>query len=289
MSAAPRLMASYFTLAGNVKPLDGDTVSRHTLADRAKAAAAAGYVGIGLSIGDLRHLVTQHGHDGIRGIVRDAGLQHIEIEVLLDWFADGERRAASDAERSWVLDTAERLGAYQVKVGGDITGGTWPVERMAESFGELARQAGDAGTMVTLEVFPASNVRDLPTAIAVAKGADPAHGGLLLDIWHMYRGNIPYAEIATVPPEYIRHIELDDGSAELVGSIMEDTLLRRKVPGEGEFGVPSFLRAIAATGYSGLYGVEILSDEFRSLGPREAAERSFRATMGEFAKLDRAA
>lgn len=66
---------------------------------------------------------------------------------------------------------------------------------------------------------------------------------------------------------------------------MEDTLLRRRLPGEGDFDIPAFLRAVADTGYDGLYGVEILSDAQRAMLPAEAAQRSFDATMAQFARL----
>jgi sugar phosphate isomerase/epimerase len=285
MTPSPQLLASYFTIAGNVVPLAGNMTSPHSLQERVTAATDAGFIGIGLVTDDLDRLVAEHGYEGIRGIVSDAGLQHIELEVLLDWFADGERRAASDIIRVKLLRAAERLGAFQIKIGGDITRTEWPLDRMIESFGELARQAGDAGTTVSLEIFPDSNVRDLPTAIAIAKGADPRFGGLLLDVWHFYRGDIPYADIGTIPPEYIKHIEIDDAAVARVGSVIEDTLLRRKLPGEGDSDVPAFLAAVAATGYQGLYGVEILSDEIRKLSPAEAARRSFQATMRQFERL----
>ena len=285
MTTKPRLMASYFTVAGNVMPMTGDTVSPHPFAERCKAAADAGFCGIGIITDDLRHLVKEHGHDGIRAIATDAGLEHIEFEVILDWFADGERRVKSDADRAFLLDAAEKIGAYQIKAGGDITGTVWPLERMQQSFAELARQAGDAGTMVTIEIFPDSNIRDLPTAIAIAQAADPRWGGLLLDVWHMNRGGIPYADFATIPPHYIKHIELDDADAALDGTIMEDTLLRRKLPGDGDFDVPAFLSHVAATGYAGLYGVEILSEEHRRRAPAEAARMAYATTMRCFEKM----
>lgn len=284
MNRRPKLIAAAFTVAGNVAPLAGDTTSPHSLAERAQAAAQAGYVGIGLANDDLDKLIADHGHAEIKSIIDDAGLEYLEFEVLLDWFATGERRAASDIERNKLLDAAEKLGAYQIKIGGDITGSSWPLERMIESFAELSRQAGDAGSKVSIEIFPDSNIRDLPTAIAIAEGADPRYGGLLLDIWHLTRGGIDYADIATIPPQYIMHIELDDAGPQ-VGTIMEDTLLRRRFPGEGDFDIPAFLRAVADTGYDGLYGVEILSDEVRAMVPAEAAQRSFDATMAQFAKL----
>ncbi|WP_221794465.1 sugar phosphate isomerase/epimerase family protein [Aquisediminimonas sediminicola] len=285
MTISPRLMASYFTIAGNVMPLAGNTVSPHSLEERARAAAEAGYCGIGLVTDDLRALEAKHGFQGIRAIIADAGLDHVEFEVLLDWFADGERRVRADEDRAYLLRAAEQLGAYQIKVGGDITGTSWSIDRMRSSFTELARQAGDAGTMVTIEIFPDSNVRDLPTAISIVEDANPQWGGLLLDVWHMNRGGIPYADFATIPPQYIKHIELDDANAALVGTIMEDTLLRRKLPGEGDFNVPDFLAHVIATGYRGLYGVEILSEELRKLTPAEAARQSYAATMRCFERL----
>lgn len=278
----PRLMASYFTIAGAVAPLTGSTASPHSLAERVSAAADAGFVGIGLSSEDLDRVVAQHDYAGVRSILDDCGIRYLELEVLLDWFADGERRARSDAERVKLMKAAERLGVYQIKVGGDITGTVWPLERMIESFANLARQAGDAGTMVTLEVFPDSNVRDLPTAVAIADGANPAHGGLLIDIWHMARGGIPYDDVSRLPLRYIKHVEIDDADAEVVGTIMEDTLDRRRLPGQGALDVPAFLTAIAATGYDGLYGVEILSEEMRRMVPREAAQAAYSATMAQF-------
>jgi len=285
MTPPVELIASYFTLAGNVVPLTGDMVSPHDLRTRAEAAARAGFAGIGLVTADLAHNLERYGVDGIRAILDDNGLRYLEFEVLLDWFADGERRAASDADRAFLLDAAQKLGAYQVKVGGDITGDTWPVERMAESFATLAREARDAGTQVSLEIFPASNVRDLPTAIAITEGAGE-NAGLLLDIWHLTRGNIPYDDIATIPQGLIKHIELDDAAATLEGTIMEDTLERRRMPGEGDFDVQHFLRAVRAAGYGGVYGVEVLSAEIRAMPVAEAARRAYDTTMGEFAKLD---
>lgn len=288
MTDQPRLLASYFTLAGQVLPLVGSTVSPHSLEARARAAADAGYCGLGLMTDDLQRLVAEHGFDGVKAIIADSGLEHVEFEVLTDWFADGERRARADEDRNFLLDAAERLGAYQIKVSGDLTGTDWPVETMRREFATLARQAGDAGTMITIEIFPASNVRDLDTALAVVGDANPAYGGLLLDVWHMNRGGIPYADFARIPAEYIRHIELDDADAVQVGTIIEDTILRRKLPGEGDFDVPSFLAHIADTGYAGLYGVEVLSDEMRSLSPAEAARRSYDATMRAFARVPEA-
>ncbi|WP_156680911.1 sugar phosphate isomerase/epimerase family protein [Sphingomonas profundi] len=281
----PRLLASYFTIAGDVAAMAPNAISPHTLRERAEAAAEAGYVGIGLLGDDLFALLERHGAAEIRRTIAAAGLTHLEFEVLLDWFADGERRAASDTMRARFMAAVETLGAYQIKLGGDITGDVWPIERMIEGFAGVCADAAKVGAQIALEIFPASNVRDLETALAIVQGAGARNGGLLLDTWHMHRGGIPYEKVAQVPAEYIKHIELDDAAEMVVGTIMEDTLTRRRLPGEGDLDVPAFLDAIRRTGYDGLYGVEILSDEQRSRAPREAAKLSFDATMAQFERM----
>lgn len=281
----PKLLASYFTIAGNVAAMEPNAVSPHSLRERAEAAAAAGYVGMGLLGDDLFALLERHGAAEVRRTIAEAGLTHLEFEVILDWFADGDRRAASDAMRARFMAAVEPLGAYQIKVGGDITGDTWPIEQMIEGFASVCADAAKVGAQIALEIFPASNVPDLETGLAIVKGAGARNGGLLLDTWHMARGGIPYEKVAQVPAEYIKHIELDDAAAEVVGTIMEDTLTRRRLPGEGDLDVPAFLDAIRRTGYTGLYGVEILSDEQRGRAPREAAKLSFDATMRQFERM----
>ena len=282
MSDAPKLLASYYTICGNIKPLTGNLISPFDLKSRATAVKSAGYVGMGIVTEDLRHNVALHGYNGIRSILDDAGIEYFEIEVLLDWFADGERRVASDKDRAFLLEAAEELNPYQIKAVGDISGTQWPLDVMIESFADLCRDAREVGTQISIEIFPASNIADLPTALAIVEGAAADNGGLLLDAWHFFRGGIPYEDIQTIPLQYIKHIELDDADEKIVGSIMEDTLLRRRLPGQGDADVQSFIRNIQATGYDGIYGIEILSDEHRALSLEQATNNAFKATMSQF-------
>jgi sugar phosphate isomerase/epimerase len=276
-------IAAYFTLAGNVLPLAGVMTSPASLVERTRAAARAGYAGIGLGIDDLSRLVEQHGHHGVRQIIADSGLRYLELEALLDWFADGERRRASDAARRVLLDGAEQLGAYQIKIAGDLTGGKWPISRLSDEFRTLCRQAADVGTQVTIEPLPFSSIRDPKDAAEIVAGAGAPNGGILLDIWHLARAGFQYEDIASIPPQFIKHIELDDADEKIVGTLFEDTINNRLLPGEGSFDVRRFIRCVQATGYRGLYGVEILSHAHRALPLDEAAERSLRAARSQFA------
>ena len=275
LPADPLMVATYFTLAGDVHPFAASTVSPIPFAIRAEAAGRAGYRGIGMGAQDVMYLMETLGAREIRTIAEASGMELIELEVLVDWYATGERRAESDRLRAALLDAAEELGAVHLKVGGDLANGDWPIEGVIEDFAGLCDDAARAGTGICIELFPGSSIANLETGTAIVAGAGRRNGGLLLDIWHMVRGGIDFADIAKMDPAHILHVEIDDADTLQRGSIIDDTIDRRRLCGEGELPLPAFLQAIADTGYSGAWGVEILSVEQRARTPEEAARRSF--------------
>lgn len=275
------LIACYWTLAGNYQFGEHDE-SPFDFRDRVEAAARAGYSGFGLKQADLTRTLDRYGFDGVRSILADNGMRHLELEVLFDWFADGEARQASDRVRRDLLVAAERLGAHHVKAAGDFSGRQWPMAQMAEAFRDLAASARDAGTVIALEPIPFSNICDLPTAIAIIGDSAGRGGGLMLDIWHVTRGAMPLADIAKLTASSIACAELDDGTLAPVGHPLEDTLDRRRLCGEGEFDVRGFIAAVQSTGYDGPFGVEIISAEQRERSLEVAAQRSGLTALRQF-------
>ena len=283
-----RLVATYWTVAGAIDP-GFQHVSPFGLDRRAEAAAAAGYWGMGLSHEDLKANVEKHGLRNIRKVFDNAGLPFLEVECLLNWFGDGPDRAASNGQRAFLLETAAELRTNHIKIMGDVTGSGVSIEKMAEEFHDLCEEAAQVGAFVSLEVFPGSNINNLATATRFMELAQTTKGGLLIDIWHMTRGGVSTDEIARLPLSYLRHVELNDAAAEQMGSIFEDTMNNRMLPGEGSFDFPAFLGAIRSTGYTGPYGVEIFSRAFRLMEPEAAAQRSFDATKSQIDRSRRLA
>jgi sugar phosphate isomerase/epimerase len=286
------LLAAYFTLAGNVVPFSpAGLVSPFRFEDRVEAAAKAGWKGIGLLLVDAQAVSARIGLAEMRRILNANGMKHVELELLIDWYLDGERRAKSDKIRHEILQMAEMLGARAVKVSpGRGEDPTKPrpdelvpdVPRMIEGFVGLCHDAANHGTAIVMEICPYSNVSTIATGRAIVEGANQPNGGLLLDIWHIARGGNDYGEIAKIPPVFIGSIELDDADAELEGTLWDDTVHRRKLPGEGGLDVPAFIKAVRTAGYHGPWGVEILSETYRKLPLEEMARRSFQATMAQF-------
>ena len=158
--------------------------------------------------------------------------------------------------------------------------------RMIESFAALSREAAEYGTSIALEIMPFSNIRTLSAALELVSTDPQPNGGLYLDIWHMARGGIDYSEVAKIPQQFIKAVELDDADRDVVGTLWDDTNFHRRLCGEGALDIPAFLKAIDETGYRGPYAVEIISREHRRLSLEEEAKRSFETTMAQFRNLD---
>ena len=104
-----------------------------------------------------------------------------------------------------------------------MEGKSWPIGQVIRSFAGLCDEAKNAGTHVVLEILPWSNIPDIKTGVEVVSGADKSNGGLLIDIWHMGRGGIPYSELASMPRRFLGHVELSDAASEPIGKLIEDT------------------------------------------------------------------
>ena len=269
------LLATCWTTAGDAAPLRGDERRPLPLRERVESAAAAGFRGFGLVYADLVVAERDDGMAGIRSLLDDNGLVHLELELLTDWWADGPRRRRSDEVRRKLLEAAGALGARHVKVAPDVSGEPWDHDRWAAEFAVLAEDARQAGTRVGLEFLPWSNIRTVHDGLRLVRDAGHDAGGLVIDVWHTERAGTPPAELAGVPLRHIVGVELSDADADQVGTLFEDTANRRRLCGEGSFDLQGCIRALRAAGWAGPWGVEILSEAFRRLPVGEAVAAAF--------------
>ncbi|NWB97006.1 sugar phosphate isomerase/epimerase [Pseudomonas gingeri] len=276
------LLAAYWTLAGDTYPGAPSEISPFSLQDRAQVASKAGWRGMGFVHADLMHNVDKLGIATVRDILQDNGIKHVEVEFLTDWHLDGERRVASDKMRDELLEIAGELGARSLKVaGGLFEDGPPDVPRMRENFALLCDRAQPFGVNVVIEFLPFSSVCTIDRAIAVTENVRP-NGGLLVDTWHVARGGMSFDEIAKIPLELIKSIELDDANQAIVETLFNDSTHHRKLCGEGALDVPAFIQQVVNVGYRGPWGVELISAELRKLPLEVAAKRAFDTTLAQF-------
>ena len=280
------LLATCWTTAGDAAPMRGDEPSPLPLRERVESAAAARFRGIGLLHIELVVAEREHGLAGIRSLLDDNGLVHLELELLTDWWADGPRRRRSDQVRRKLLDVAGVLGARHVKVGPDVSGAPWDHDRWVAEFAVLAEDARQAGTRVGLEFLPWSNIRTVHDGLRLVGDAGHDAGGLVIDVWHTERAGTPPAELAAVPLRHIVGVELSDADADQVGTLFEDTANRRRLCGEGSFDLQGCIRALRAAGWTGPWGVEILSEAFRRLPVGKAVAAAFATARAQLELAD---
>jgi sugar phosphate isomerase/epimerase len=72
----------------------------------------------------------------------------------------------------------------------------------------------------------------------------------------------------------------------VVGTLFEDTADRRRLCGHGSFDLQGDIRALRAAGWTGPWGVEILSEDFRRLPVREATAAAFTTAAAQLGLAD---
>ncbi|MDO5627605.1 MAG: sugar phosphate isomerase/epimerase family protein [Mobilicoccus sp.] len=271
------LMATCWSSAGDAASDRDDLRSPLPLRRRIEAASAAGFTGFGLLSADLPAAVDSYGLPGIRAMLEDNGIVDLELEDIPRWWDEGSARRESDRVRAQLLDAADALGARHIKVTPDGENAPWDRDRWAREMAELAEQAAGVGARLGIEFFPWSNIDTLQAGLDLVESSGHDNAGVIIDAWHIERAGTPVGDLATVPPNRIVGVELNDADAEVIGTLFEDTVHRRRYCGEGSFDLPGMVAAIRRAGWTGPWGVEILSAEHRAAPVEDALERAARS------------
>ena len=286
MSAGDDLIALYWTTSGPVEVHFGREWSLFDLRDRCEQAARVGFKGIGLWHADLEHVLESRTLQDVCSLLDEYGLDQIELEFLGDWFLDpgDERRKAADERRELLFGAAAELPAHHIKVG-NITGTECELPRIVEGFGELCADAARyTDAKIVYEFMPYDvQVNDVDTALEVVEGADAPNGGLAFDTWHLGKLRLEPDELRRIPPRFLGWVELCDGPYEYAEDRLDEVINRRKLPGEGEFPVAEYVAVFRELGYDGPWGVEVLSEELRSLPIEQIFDRAYETTSAQLA------
>ncbi|HEY4420206.1 MAG TPA: TIM barrel protein, partial [Pseudonocardia sp.] len=160
------------------------------------------------------------------------------------------------------------------------------VERLTEAFGELCADAANRhAAPLTYELMPFDiNAASLEAVLRIVGGAGAPNGGIAIDTWHLGKMHIAPDELRAIPPEYMTYVELSDGMQENMPDHSQETTRFRRLPGEGEFDIPGYVRVLADIGYAGPWGVEVLSDALRELPMPEMFQRTVDTAVDQIEK-----
>ena len=274
------LLGSYWTIAGGAVPHTGPEYSPFDFRDRVEALSRAGFTGMGIWHADLEHTLKSYSLADMKRILDDNGIEHVELEFLLNWFVYGDKRRESDEQRALLLNAAEKLGARHVKVG-DFYNTEVEMDQLIREWAILCDDGANAGTLILFEAMPFAMVSTMEDTLAMLEGADRDNGGIIMDTWHMVKMGVSHDYIANFPSRFLLGVEINDGYLETPKgmSMGEEAYKARLLPGEGEFDVKGFVDAVQRNGYTGPWGVEVLSTKLRSWPLDRLVTRTYDSAM----------
>ena len=285
MGGDVELLGLYWTVSGPVEVHSGREWSLFDWADRCAEARKVGFSGLGIWHADLQHVLETRSLLEMRKAFDDSGLRHLELEFLMDWFLDedDERRQASDRIRELLFHAAGELDAHHVKVG-NIPGTPAEISQLTERFGELCADAANhTDAKIVYEFMPFDvNVASVDTALQVVCGAGAGNGGIAIDTWHMSKLGIEPDDLRRIPVEYLSWVELSDGRLDDMDDLVDETVNHRELPGEGEIDLRAYVEVCQDHGYSGPWGVEVLSEELRNQPMDVIFRRAYETTAAQF-------
>lgn len=262
------LTASYVTLHGA-----GFTDSARTgFAERAAAAAKAGFSGIGVQFADL---AANGGVGAVRTVAADAGLAVTEAEFLGGWALADSVATASDAERT-LVDAAQAWGSLRVTCG-EFTAGPLDPGHAATHLASLAERLAPLGVTLAVEAFAWGAIPDYPTALDVVRRSGAANVGIMIDFWHWFGTGADTALLTDVDPREIAGVQLNDGPRVRPDDpdMLHKARSTRWLPGTGELPIRELIAELRTLGYTGPWSVEVNDPWFRALPTDEAARRAF--------------
>jgi sugar phosphate isomerase/epimerase len=252
--------------------------------DRVRAAARAGFTGVGLR--------AENYWDARRAGLSDADMLEVagcygvrirEVEYITAWGTMVDRDAAQLLKERTVCHMARAFGVRHLNAG---LLEKLPLPEITEAFAALCDRVGPDLT-VALEFMPYSGVPDLATAWRVLQDAGRPNSGLIIDVWHWARAGMTPADLDPVPADQIVAVQLCDVREHPMEPLRAESLGHRLPPGQGWGDAVGLVRALRDKGVRPtVLAVEVISDELVAGGVERAARTVADAARTVLAQAD---
>lgn len=251
-----------------------------------RSAREAGYYGIELWIPKLlRYLDAGYTIDDLTAALGNLRVTMLDVLLPIETRDQGRRRELLDlCARVAPLAAQLRCDALQVVALDDFPSDDWATQSriLAGSLSELSDIAVDSGVRLALEPVSFSRFHSLEHAVELVETVGRDRVGLVMDTWHLWTGGVSWNDVSEVDPALICCAHLGDTEPKK-GAVWSDDD-RTALPGDGVLPLRDAIDAIRATGYDGVWSVEILGLRHREWDPailaREMITRA-RGLLGE--------
>jgi sugar phosphate isomerase/epimerase len=252
------------------------TLDSTPLAGVLRVARATGWAAVELRRIDFaRAAEAGQPAEAVLDLVRASGLPVACVGGQLGWmFAEGpERRRLLDAMAEscrW----AAALHCPTVMSPADV--GVGPLDRAVEGVRAVGDLAAQAGVRVAIEApSAATQMNTLARVREVLARADHPRVGLLVDAYHLQRGDAGLPALDDVRPEEIAYVQFSDVPA---GPVDLPRILDRLPPGAGVVPFRDFFARIQQKGYRGFLSYEAPNPAAWARDPQAVAAEALAAT-----------
>lgn len=256
--------------------LDTMTLKGTPVRDKLAIAAKIGFSGVRIRGNDVK----EFGADGssptqLRALMQDLHLvsrAYVTESEVYDWHLLDPSLTANAARMRAAIQTGVAIGA-------DC--GLFPVmqaegsiDQLLTNFNWLCDLGAEQDFRIGLEfIGHVPKMADLATAWEVVSKADHPYGGLVIDMFHFYRGGSRLADLSRIPGNRIFVVDIDDAMdlprQELLG------YKHRVYPGQGVAPVADIVRRLCEQGFDGPYCVELFNEAYWSADPLAVAREAF--------------
>jgi 2-keto-myo-inositol isomerase len=255
--------------------LNTSTIQPASLPEKIKVAAQAGYQAIELWFADIRNYQNTGGSlDDIAKMLQDNGLQVPSMIALHGWMdAHSDAYVQAMRECRELLSIAAKLGCQRVVASPSMRFEAAPldVDETAKRFSELLKIGHEVGALPMMEFLGFSpKVSRVDQAWEIVKRTGDPDATVVLDPFHLWRGNSSLADVPDLTGERIGIVHFNDVPAGIARELAGDEV--RVMPGDGSLPLREFLAEVKRRGYQGALSLELFNRAYWQMNPYEVAK-----------------
>jgi len=232
-------------------------------------AAQAGYQGIEPWEDRIRQFLERGGDlADLRKRIDDHGLYVEGIVTFFQWAVeDDERRAAGIEQMKRQMDWAVQLGTTSVAAtpSGATNVRLNDFRVLGDRYQTILEIGDEFGVWPILEIWGAvQTLYSLSDALAIAAWVEHQKAGLLLDVYHMFRGGSPFEGLSLLNGRKIVMFHVNDYPAYPPREQQHDR--HRVYCGDGIAPLPMIFQTLRDIGYEGSLSFEVFNPEYWATG-----------------------
>jgi sugar phosphate isomerase/epimerase len=145
------------------------------------------------------------------------------------------------------------------------------VDETAKRFSELLKIGHEIGALPMMEFLGFSpKVSRVDQAWEIVKRTGDPDATVVLDPFHLWRGNSSLADVPDLTGERIGIVHFNDVPAGIARELAGDEV--RVMPGDGSLPLREFLAEVKRRGYQGALSLELFNRAYWQMNPYEVAK-----------------